>query len=120
MAEESALPELVRDTELKTDVTPGYCTHTFHETPSAPRKEVWKRTKQIGAGGFGTVWLETCTKGWGNATDKLRAVKVLQLPSGKDASPNIAQYGRELETLAKFSLPKVCGLIRHSTLAVPN
>lgn len=107
MAARTVLPELARDSHLVTRMTSDYCVHFFAETPTVTRKEVWKRTKRIGAGGFGTVWLEKCIEGQESGNDKYRAVKVLRLPSSAQAQDAIAQCGRELEALAKFSQRKV-------------
>ncbi|KAH8161060.1 hypothetical protein CIB48_g7180 [Xylaria polymorpha] len=106
MAARTVLPELARDSHLVTRMTSDYCVHFFAETPTVTRKEVWKRTKRIGAGGFGTVWLEKCIEGQESGNDKYRAVKVLRLPSSAQAQDAIAQCGRELEALAKFSQRK--------------
>ncbi|KAI0469097.1 kinase-like domain-containing protein [Xylaria cf. heliscus] len=106
MAATARLPELARDSRLVTRMTPDYCVHFFAETPTVTRKEIWKRTKRIGAGGFGTVWLEKCIEGHEGGNDTLRAVKVLELPSSAQTQEAIAQCGRELEALAKFSQRK--------------
>ncbi|KAH8896323.1 kinase-like protein, partial [Thozetella sp. PMI_491] len=102
------LPELARDSHLDTHVAPEHCIHSFVESPTITRREVWKRTKHIGTGGFGTVWLETCIQGHEKEDGALRAVKVLQLPPGAQVDPQrgIITYGRELEALAKFSHKK--------------
>lgn len=107
MAATSVLPELARDSQLETLVTSGYCIHIFSETPTVTRKEVWARVKRIGAGGFGTVWLENCINGHQNGNNVYRAVKELQLPSDVPTQEAIAKYRRELEALAKFSQAKV-------------
>lgn len=108
----AVLPELARDSQLDTVVTHGFCMHSFKETPLLTRKEVWKRKKRIGSGGFGTVWLETCIEGQDSEDNKYRAVKVLQLPTDSPFSQAISQYGRELEALAKFSQSKVSGFLQ--------
>ncbi|KAF3761598.1 hypothetical protein M406DRAFT_333657 [Cryphonectria parasitica EP155] len=86
--------------------SPFSCSYFFADTPTVTRTEKWKRRKRIGAGGFLTVWLESCIEGQENKTDTQRAVKVLQLPSGAPSPRAIAQCGHELNTFAKFSQRK--------------
>ncbi|EAU32565.1 predicted protein [Aspergillus terreus NIH2624] len=100
------LPDLVRDLELETEFLP-YCNtetvHTYHERQPYSRDQVsrsehWRRLRKIGGGGFGTVWLERCTKG-GHHGIELRAVKQLEMtPHSKRLD-----YSHELEAIAKFS-----------------
>jgi len=79
------LPELVRDSQL--DVL---------------KEETWKPERQIGGGASGSVWLEICTSG--RQKGVVRAVKKIFL--GRNSVTN-AVCIRELETIAKFSRPKV-------------
>lgn len=103
----SHLPELARDSRLETERTSERTVHFFTESPTIVRQEVWKQTQRIGAGGFGTVFLEQCVAGHQPGNHMLRAVKVIHL-SGNQS--NVAVYGRELEALTKFSQRKVCNL----------
>ncbi|KAK2471583.1 hypothetical protein H9L39_16876 [Fusarium oxysporum f. sp. albedinis] len=99
------LPELVRDTELRTRFETPYTIHEFLEAPHtlAPaRREVWKRVKTIGQGGFSYVCLEECVQGHAEDTPKTRAVKVISSRQNADAM----SYSRELEAVAKFSQKK--------------
>ncbi|KAL1862615.1 hypothetical protein Daus18300_008412 [Diaporthe australafricana] len=106
----AVLPELARDSQLATAVTSDCCMHFFAETPTSTRKEVWKRTKRLGSGGYGTVWLEICVEGQDiDVNNKCRAVKVLQLPTDAPVAEAVSRYGRELEALAKFSQRKSYG-----------
>jgi hypothetical protein len=101
------LPELVRDTELRTRFETPYTIHEFLEAPHslAPaRREVWKRVKTIGHGGFSYVCLEECVQGHAEDTPQTRAVKVISSRQDADAM----SYSRELEAVAKFSQKKVC------------
>lgn len=64
-------------------------------------KEKWQRTKELGRGTFGIVWLEKCIAGPG--LGKVRAVK--ELGKGSSSSSN---YYHELEAIQTFSQEKVC------------
>ncbi|KAJ5381227.1 Tetratricopeptide-like helical [Penicillium cataractarum] len=83
------------------------CTvHTFQESDPKSRQRIvtpserWHRQKKIGGGGFGTVWLETCTHPSGTTQSAtVRAVKQI----GFDSRFGKIDYNRELETIAKFS-----------------
>lgn len=84
--------------KLETTFDGDYVTHTIHKSNlgMAQRtievKERWKRTKDIGSGSFGVVWLEEQEGGGGH----LRAVKkIARNFKGVD-------YSRELATLAKL------------------
>jgi hypothetical protein len=109
------LPDLVRDTELRTQFDHPHTIHEFLEAPHslAPvRREVWKRIKTIGQGGFSYVCLEECVQGRAEHTPQTRAVKVISSRQGAD----IISYSRELEAVAKFSQKKVsrylgCGFV---------
>jgi len=105
---ESRLPELARDSRLVTQRMSEHTVHFFAETPIVTRPEVWKRTRRIGAGGFGTVWLERCVQGHQPGNDVERAVKVIHLSGGHST---VVAYRRELEALAKFSQRKVGSLL---------
>src|SRR6478735_2261080 len=100
------LPDLVRDTELRTRFEYPHTIHEFLEAPHslAPvRQEVWKRIKTIGRGGFSYVCLEECVEGRAEYTPQTRAVKVISSKHGAD----ILSDSRELEAVAKFSQNKV-------------
>lgn len=101
------LPDLVRDTLLDTTFgDDSTTTHLYRESAgrdAPPRREVWKRHKVIGAGGFGTVRLEECVGGRKDGDPTERAVKEIRLP--RTTQP--LDYRRELEVFAKFSQAKV-------------
>lgn len=63
----------------------------------------WQRTKELGRGSFGVVWLEKCTSG--PDLGQVWAVKELRKGT-RTVSP--VSYARELEAIAKFSLERVC------------
>ena len=97
--------ELVQDTELNANVTPTQTEHFFNRRGrSGGPREVWTRQSQLGRGGFGTVWLETCQQLYRAGTPSLRAVKEIRIEAGNLNGPD---YNRELEAFAKFSQPKV-------------
>lgn len=117
-------PDLVRDLELETQFLPDCNTetvHSYHERQPYSRDQVsqsehWRRLRKIGGGGFGTLWLERCTKG-GHHGIELRAVKQLEMtPHSKRLD-----YSRELEAIAKFSQWKVllCSLF-HEVVMTDN
>lgn len=97
--------DLVQDTKLETEFHQKYVCHIYHEADHSKgqrivrRREYWRRTKHLGFGGFGSVWLEECVKG--EQKGELRAVKQIQRPR------NQFECNRELEALAKFSHPRV-------------
>ena len=101
------LPDLVRDSKLETHFLHGNIAetvHTYNEPdPTSQRRlvsrsEHWQRQTRIGGGGFGSVWLEKCTKG--HRDIQVRAVKRIEISARVD-------YNRELEAIAKFSHRKV-------------
>ncbi len=102
------LPDLVRDSQLNTEFRDGCTIHKYVESSLASRQrtvlreETWKQERQVGGGGFGSVWLEQCTKG--KEKDAVRAVKKIVV--GRNNARDAA-YVRELEAIAKFSHPKV-------------
>lgn len=95
------LSELVEDFKLNTQFRDGYVYHTYDECdPSSGQRvvrhrELWRRGKHLGSGGFGSVWLEECIEG--RRKGQPRAVKVIRCPRGR------VDYTRELESLARFS-----------------
>lgn len=100
-----ALPELVRDSELKATATDG--DYTVHPQPfsrrSKGRGNTWVREKNLGRGGYGEVWLERKVDG-DNSLPRLRAVKSIRVPEAKTIFElNGGRCIRELEALAKFS-----------------
>ena len=103
MAQQS---DLVRDSKLETHFISGETIHAYHEAdPTSHQRRVtrfehWQRQQEIGSGSFGRLWLEKCTKG-GRGPTQVRATKQVKLHRHVD-------YSRELETIAKFSHPKVC------------
>lgn len=106
MALANELPELVRDTELETELHEGYTIHVHRDAPqraAPPRQEVWKRQKRIGEGGYGIIWLETCASGRKPNGPLHRAVKQIGVQSFSD----VTDYHRELDAFAKFSQERV-------------
>jgi hypothetical protein len=103
------LPDLVRDSKLETCIFDGTIVHTYYETDSkslrraVPRNERWQRQNLIGAGSYGSVWLEKCIQGQRDI--ELRAVKQIAI-AAHPRSKSMA-YSRELEAIAKFSHQKV-------------
>ena len=103
------LPDLVQDSKLETRIFGGSTVHTFYETDSkslrraVPRDEYWRRQSLIGAGSYGSVWLEKCIKGQRDI--EFRAVKQISTAVHERSKPII--YSRELEAIAKFSHEKV-------------
>ena len=104
------LPDLVRDSKLETQFLPEFSVetvHIYHESKHRRRQlvsisEHWKRKKKIGGGGYATVWLEICPTVSRHGV-RTRAVKQIET-SGRFAR---IDFTRELETIAKFSHPKV-------------
>ncbi|WYZ42301.1 hypothetical protein EsH8_V_001196 [Colletotrichum jinshuiense] len=98
------LADIITDTRLESEVHTGYTIH-FHRIsdPNAGLRlrkveERWKRGRELGSGGFATVWLETCTVG--SRQGQLRAVKEIKRSAG--ALPS-SEFARELEAVGKFS-----------------
>lgn len=111
--------ELVADmkirVEFRTDLVYRY-TFESSNTPGEygrrkPREDVWAKEKTIGQGSFGSVWLHRCL----NDQTQLQAVKMV---SKQDLArgPSGIDYNKELEAIAKFSLPKVRYEITQSLL----
>jgi hypothetical protein len=108
------LSDLVRDAKLPTKFRPNHTVHTVFESSDLPRRqtrrqrreEIWVRSKKLGCGGYGTVWLEECGT-------RLRAVK--EIVKNTEAGSS-AEYIRELEAIAKFShsrvIPSGCAELR--------
>ncbi|KAK0649170.1 kinase-like domain-containing protein [Cercophora newfieldiana] len=101
------LPDIVLDTKLESDVYANYTVHhvfdALTQSPGVrPRKttERWDRGRELGSGGFGTVWLENCTSG--RSKGKLRAVKEIRCRVPDGATPS-SECVRELEAIGKFS-----------------
>jgi hypothetical protein len=69
-------------------------------------RSVWKRTKHLGAGGFGSVFREECIDG--ELVGAVRAVKSIVINvQAQGKGKKALNYGRELEAMAKFSQDKV-------------
>jgi hypothetical protein len=110
------IPDLVRDSKFES-YFPGESltevVHTFQESDPTSRRRVvtesehWKREQRIGVGGFGSVWLERCTKdsrlGAKAQIHAVRAVKQIEI----NTRLGPIDYTRELEAIAKFSNPRV-------------
>ena len=100
--------DLVRDSKLETKFHGEYTEHVYNVSGVTPRQrrvkkvEWWERTKLLGAGAFGTVWLQKLVAE--NGEEKYRAVKKIR----KDVQGHTpVDYDRELEVIAKFSHQKV-------------
>jgi hypothetical protein len=101
------ISDLITDSKLEIEIFTDHTLQTaFISNPvtgqrRTRKQEKWQRTKKLGSGGFGVVWLESCTAG--PSSGKLRAVK--ELTKGTtNVSPN---YYQELEAIAKFSQERV-------------
>ncbi|KAK4452641.1 kinase-like domain-containing protein [Podospora aff. communis PSN243] len=110
MADEAALPELVRDSRLQASSRGDVTVHTRPPgRRGVSRQESWVRDRILGSGGYGTVWLEKEVKTAGEHRDasaaRLRAVKCVEIPAPNSQRAS-GKYVRELEALAKFSQNK--------------
>ncbi|CAI7634839.1 unnamed protein product [Penicillium discolor] len=105
--------ELVNDMKLDAEVHPDGTSHPTFQPDYAqgttgrwrPKAELWKRGEILGAGTFGTVWIEKCVSSEGPA--RVRAVKMIK------KSSNLSEQiycDQELEAMVKFSRPKYLGL----------
>jgi hypothetical protein len=107
------LPDLVRDTRLKTEFQDGLTVH-LHTIPdpqhirrTTVHKVYWQKEKLIGRGGFGSVQLERRLGSCALEQPEVRAVKRIRTVPDK---PGYLEYFRELEAIAKFSqaLVRLC------------
>ncbi|KAK0611936.1 kinase-like domain-containing protein [Immersiella caudata] len=103
----SRLPDIVVATELESDVCAGYTIHYVYEPhPNSANKrplkteQRWDRERELGSGGFGTVWLEKCTRG--PKQGGLRAVKEIRCRTPAGTTPS-SECARELEAISMFS-----------------
>jgi serine/threonine protein kinase len=106
----SRISDLVRDSKLFTEFTSECTTHTFFGSTLVPgkkrarrqrREERWTKSKRLGHGSFGVVWLEECVTG---RNGRLRAVKEIRKET---VGFQEEEYNRELEAIAKFSHARV-------------
>ncbi len=98
MATTRKLPDLVNDSKLLVELHETHA-HYFNICNDNVRrrtwkKETWTRTKRLGGGATGEVWLEECHTG--EKMGQVQAVKVISKVSHFDVY-------QELETIAKFS-----------------
>lgn len=101
MATTQRLPDLVNDSRLLVELHETHA-HYFNVCNNAAgqlrrrawEKETWTRTKRLGGGATGEVWLEECHTE--EKMGQVRAVKVISKGSHFDVY-------QELETIAKFS-----------------
>ncbi|KAJ5353722.1 hypothetical protein N7541_006286 [Penicillium brevicompactum] len=108
----SQISDLVHDSRLSTRFLSDNTIHTYFESTTVfnrrarrqKRVETWVRSKELGRGSFGIVWLEQCPK-----EDRLRAVKEI---AKKKIQKNA--YHRELEAIVKFSHARYDGLFVRS------
>lgn len=99
-----ALPELVRDLMLPVTTDRDL---TIHPQPfprrNKPREHIWARSRNLGRGGYGEVWLEQKVEG-DDDLPQLRAVKSIRMLKEETIFElNGGRCVRELEALAKFS-----------------
>jgi hypothetical protein len=118
--ERGKLPDLVADTRLVAEVhaTRTNYFNTRIDSTASPyvrrtrTKETWTRTKRLGGGATGEVWLEECHAAIEEGGQARQPVKVVS--KGIEFS-----VYEELETIAKFSQTKVrwsCLLLNESAL----
>ncbi|KAJ5778798.1 hypothetical protein N7520_002044 [Penicillium odoratum] len=106
----TANQELVNDMKLNAEIQGKF---TYHDTfehgfsggAGGEIRETWERGKELGRGGFGSVWLEKCVTDQGPA--RLRAVK--KIPKPHNRSQRI-YCDQELQAIAKFSQQRYKGL----------
>lgn len=110
---DDSLPQPVRDWKLETTVCDGYTLQTRQVSNQAtglwrtPVQEKWMRTKKLGQGGFGVVWLEQCTEGV--SAGQVRAVKQIQTSFGNQTvTPKM--LSSELSAIINFSQKPVCSV----------
>jgi len=103
-----SFPDIVRDACLDTTfINDRTVKHVRYKAGTSGRhrrlckEETWTRSRILGSGAYGTVYLETC--GTENKLRK-RAVKVIQKYLRPD---HPIEYGRELEAIFKFSNARV-------------
>lgn len=102
MATIRTLPDLVKDSKLLVELheTHAYYFNICNDNAAGQirrrtwKKETWTRTKRLGGGATGEVWLEECRTG--EKMGQVQAVKVISKGSHFDVY-------QELETIAKFS-----------------
>ncbi|MCJ1325555.1 hypothetical protein MMC10_002218 [Thelotrema lepadinum] len=103
------LPELVRDSRLEASLSSeGSIIHLHHDRPgrrARPRQERWTVTRRLGRGSYGIVSLIEAEQ---QGATTFRAVKRITYQS----PTSVAYYQHELETLAKFSNPRVTRFVR--------
>lgn len=110
----SQYSDLVHDSRLSTRFVAGNTIHTYLESTTVlnrrarrqKRVETWVRSKELGRGSFGIVWLERCPR-----DNNLRAVKEI---AKKKIRKNA--YHRELEAMIKFSHHRVCRCLHSEDL----
>ena len=104
------LPDLVADAELEASVEKECTTHLLDEFEGRKRirlRQEWRRSKYLGRGAYGSVWLEDCVAGEPREA-RVRAVKQIR-KFGLGNKPIV--YHRELEAIMKFSNRRVCALL---------
>ncbi|KAL8869941.1 MAG: hypothetical protein Q9174_003897 [Haloplaca sp. 1 TL-2023] len=91
--------------QLPVSIESSYVEHTYRYTDvargirNATRVERWSRSPELGRGGFGTVYLETETKG------SVRAVKEVPKRAGRGKTMD---FLREVLAMAHFSKEEAC------------
>lgn len=101
--------DLVLDSKLDTRFDSGFTVHIRREVSTSlerrvvQREEYWRRVSSIGAGAYGSVWLEKCVQGQQDV--EARAVKYISMRPLRNGRQ--IDFSRELEAIAKFSHKKV-------------
>lgn len=101
------ISDRIIDSKIEVESFDGYTIQTRLVSNPATRqrptreRERWQRTKKLGKGSYGVVWLEKCTTG--PSSGDVRAVKEFD----KQIANMSIKYHRELEAIAKFSQEKV-------------
>ena len=99
--------DLVTDSKLEIQIFDSFTIQTQyvsnpHEGQRRARvQQIWQRSKELGRGSFGVVWLEECAEG--HDKGQVRAVKEIR----KDQTNASSNYNQELEAIAKFSQERV-------------
>ncbi|KAH7464227.1 hypothetical protein FOMA001_g17881 [Fusarium oxysporum f. sp. matthiolae] len=108
MSQPPRLPDFVRESQLQAQFGHEEGSTALLTIHARPRREVWKRERVLGRGGFGCVWLEKLVSevGMAPANDAYRAVKEIFRPREMPGNSMAMDYIRELEALAKFSQNK--------------
>ncbi|KAJ5109650.1 hypothetical protein N7532_002295 [Penicillium argentinense] len=105
----SGASDLVLGTKLRVEFDSDV-THriTFRQSSTVrreERKDAWKKEKKLGSGSYGSVWLHRCM-----ASDCAAKVEAVKMMRKQHLSAQRIDFYKELEAIAKFSLPEYRGL----------